>query len=122
MKLDYDVVREILVEIERTPANQAPGRIVVSGVNEDVLVEHIQLLADRGLIEAKFMRSGMGGQRVATYHVERMTWAGHEFLADAKNRTVWEKAKALIVSKGGSASFEVMKAVLSQVALQHVLS
>jgi Hypothetical protein (DUF2513) len=119
MKLDLDVVRAILIEVESTPANQPPGIIALEGIAEDITVEHIELLAEQGLIEAKSVRSGMGGRRIAAIHVVRTTWAGHDFLANAKNQSVWEKTKAFLLAKGGSASFEVVKTVLTQVAVQH---
>lgn len=119
MKLDLDVVRGILLQVEATPANQTPDQIVLEGVSEDTIVEHIELLAEHGMLEARFLRSGRGGGRIAAASIIRMTWAGHDFLSNARNQSVWAKAKALIVEKGGSTSIEVVKAIVTQVALQH---
>lgn len=46
-----------------------------------------------------------------------VTWAGHEFLDTARNETVWTRTKELVKEKGGSASFEVVKALATQVSL-----
>ena len=119
MKLDLDVVRSILLAVECAPPNQPPGRIAVEGVSEDEVLEYIELLADQGLVLAKVLKSGTGQRRIAAAHVERLTWAGHEFLSNAKNATVWEKTKAEGMVKGGAISFEILKSLLIKVAAQH---
>jgi hypothetical protein len=42
----------------------------------------------------------------------RMTWAGHEFLANARNNTVWKKVTSQITAKVGTVSVEVVKQLL----------
>ena len=119
MKLDLDTVRSILLAVENTPANSGSVEISIDGVDEDTLFEHIELLEENGLVVAQVLGGGFGEKRIVDVAVQRLTWAGHDFLANAKNATVWEKTKAFVIAKGGNASFEVVKVLLTQVAAQH---
>ena len=115
MRLDLDLVRQILLTAERAAPNQAVGSISVPGYDQDTVLEHLELLHERRLIEAHLLRSNQ--QRIAGAVVERLTWEGHAFLSDARNDEVWSRTKQIVKEKGGSASFEVVKALVAQVAL-----
>lgn len=52
MQVDPDLVRRILLAVEATPANQHVGNIEFPDVDENVIYEHIEVLADAGLVEA----------------------------------------------------------------------
>jgi hypothetical protein len=118
MKLDFDIIREILLKVEATPANQDAGPIKLLERDEDAVLEHIDLLREKGLIDANIQYAGSGNRRVYHAHVKRLTMAGHEFLANARNEGLWNQTKQLVMAKGGSVSFEVFKALLSQGALR----
>lgn len=120
MRFDIDVARQILLNLEATPANEYPDDVELPGVSEDEVLEHIELLIDEGLIEGKTISGGMGEKRLYGVHVERLTRKGHEFLANARNDQVWSKTKTFLIEKGGSVSFEIVKAVLVKFAAQHV--
>ncbi len=117
MRLDTDLVRALLLQSEAAPPNQAPT-IDLPDYDRDAVLEHVELLRERGLIEARIVRSGSGGGRIYTAHVERLTWEGHEFLQNARNEEVWQRAKTLVREKGGSISFELFKALLVKLAAQ----
>jgi DNA-binding transcriptional ArsR family regulator len=118
MRFDLDLVREILLQVEAAPANQDVGSVDVPSYSQDVVHEHIELLSDRGLIEANIRRAGSGEKRVYYVYIKRLTWEGHDFLENARNEEVWAQTKAIVKEKGGSASFEVVTSLLSQVALK----
>jgi predicted ArsR family transcriptional regulator len=118
MKFDVDLVREILLRIEQTPANQEAGSVTVPGYDEHTVLEHLELLEEKGLIRATIGRTGGGPTRVFGVIVERLTPKGHEFLANAHNDDVWNLTKQTVKEKGGSASFEVFTALLSQAAMR----
>jgi hypothetical protein len=54
------------------------------------------------------------------YFVTRLTWAGHEFLANAKNDTVWKKVIADAQEKGTSVSLSVLNSLLSAAAKKYI--
>ena len=45
-------------------------------------------------------------------HVQRLTWAGHEFLDNARNDRVWNKVTSTIKNAATTASFEVLVEML----------
>jgi len=48
-------------------------------------------------------------------YIKRLTWDGHEFLDKARNRSVWNRAKQLIIDGGLSLSFEALKLSLNSI-------
>ncbi|HEX8906332.1 MAG TPA: DUF2513 domain-containing protein [Longimicrobiaceae bacterium] len=117
MRLDFDLVRLILLEIEKSPANRDPDTVKVPGFDEDTVLEHLAIMAEKGLIDAEVIEAGSGDQRVVAAFVKRMTWEGHEFLDNARNDEVWSTTKKVVKEKGGSVSFDIFTAILTQVAL-----
>ena len=118
MKLDMDLARAILLQAEAAPPNQFP-KINLPDHDADAVAEHVQLLAEAGLLEASIAPSGSGGRRIWKVSVKRLTWEGHQFLENARNDTVWAKTKTVVKEKGGSASFKIIKALLTAVTMQH---
>ena len=122
MKLDPDLARDILLKIEQAPPNHAPDRVEVEGRDQNEVFEHLELLHEAGLIEARIMKSGMGGARVLAVMVERLTWEGHDFLNKARQLSTWKRAKELVLSKGAPITFDVLKSVLTKLATDAILS
>ena len=67
---------------------------------------YIRMLKEAELVEA-VLQGAQGDQEDFRGYL-RLTWAGHEFIADARDPKVWEKVK----SKVGDASFDLFKHVL----------
>jgi hypothetical protein len=116
VRLDIDLIREILLSIEVTPANHDAGSINLPDRDEDEVLEHLDLLNERGLIIANVVRSGSSRKGVYAVFVKRLTAKGHEFLANARNEEVWNQTKRIVKEKGGSASFEIITGLVTQVA------
>jgi Hypothetical protein (DUF2513) len=119
MKRDMDLVRQILITIEDHEQGYAPETIDVPGYTHEVIGYHLVLMADAGLILANIVGEFGAGSPDAI--VDRMTWDGHEFLANARNETVWKKVKGIVATKGGSVSFEVLKLLVTQAAKDYFL-
>jgi hypothetical protein len=79
MKLDMDLVRNILLEVENLPFDGQFHEIRVEGHSEDEITYHLIQLAERGLIVGK-EASSMDGK---AYFAERLTPEGHTFLEAA---------------------------------------
>ena len=77
----------------------------------DVLTEHVRLLQESGLVEAVI--SG-----VDFFHIKRLTSAGHDFIASAKDETVWNSAK----KKAGGAAMNLFVEVLYKLAAEAILA
>lgn len=119
MKRDMDLARKLLLVIEEAPYEGKPGyslSAIDSHTSEEVDY-HIMLLNEARLIQAKSTTYLSGRTK---WSVERLTWQGHEFLDAARDQNRWNQAKKTISEKGGSLTFDVLKAVLSQLARQAV--
>jgi hypothetical protein len=133
MKRDMDLIREIALWFERQPekavswdnseirrtetGNPIEGQIPdIKDFSNDEILYAIELMVDAKLIEVE-RHSDHSGKFIRPI---RLTWEGHEFLDAARDDTRWNKAKDIVKEKGGSLTFDVIKAVLVQLARQAV--
>jgi hypothetical protein len=85
----------------------------------------LELLREAGLIWSEFkeMQSvvtdaelARGASEYMGWHRNRdgyrLTWAGHEFYEAARNQTIYNRAKEVILEKGGSLPFVVLNELL----------
>ena len=108
MKRDMDLCRQILLEIEA----QEPGEsieMLQTDTSSNEVIEHLQLLQDAGLIEARV------DPRFRDYSIQRLTWEGHEFLQAARDDTVWDEAQKRVGSAWQSLTFTLLKEALEGV-------
>lgn len=91
MKRDMDLFRSLLLKIEEQPAFTTPE---VAGHTDEELWYHAQLAEEAGFIIADFTTDG--------FTVQRLTYAGHEFIDAARHETLWNKAKQILLSNSGA--------------------
>src|SRR3989304_682869 len=101
-----DLVRKILLAIEEKPTPEHHS-ISIKDYSHEMVVYHVMLLREAGLIEALDFSSSGGPD----FRPGRLTWQGHEFLDAARDDTRWNEAKGVMTKVGGFA-LEVLKAVL----------
>ncbi len=101
MKRDMDLIREILLQVERREPKQ-PLEVKIEGRDRQEIVGHVRLLQEARFVEATFT----GGP---TAMVHRLTWDGHEFLDSVRDPTVWAKVTKRLKKVGGFASVDVIK-------------
>jgi len=113
MKRDMELVRLILLGQE---TGETPPEL--SEYSKEAIIYHYQIMDDAGLIVASFEKdiSGIafGGG------VNRLTWAGHDFLDSTKDSKIWKMAKAHIIKPGASWTFSLLMEWLKQQAHQQV--
>jgi Hypothetical protein (DUF2513) len=111
MKRDLDLIRSILLEIENTPAGQSVHHLDFEGIDPAIIAEHVELLTQANLIDAKLARAFnySGVLAVSNYDIRMLTWEGHDFVTNVKNKTVWDKVKSTIAEKGSEVPFHVVK-------------
>ena len=107
MKRDMDLVRKILLEIEKHPYTGGWIDVHLEEYTSEEVVYHLKLLAEAALIEAHDVSSHSG----MDLRPVRLTWEGHEFLDAARDDTRWNKAKETITKVGGI-SLEIVKLLL----------
>lgn len=111
MKQQMDLIRAILIEVEKLPLDPAFHDISVPGYTEAEITYHVQLADEAGLIEAINLSSHDG----VCWKPKRLTYEGHKFLDAARSDPVWEKAKNTLLSTAGTITIEGLKAVLLQI-------
>ena len=114
-----DLIRDILLEFEAAE----PGKFIRypecgKGHPPRVVAEHMELLAEAGLVEANITHLMAGPVCI----IKRLTMAGHDWLDVARDPILWNRAKQQVTeSKLESVSLEVMKNVLTALAQQAIL-
>lgn len=117
MKRNMDLVRAILLVVESDESGYAPRKIDVPGYTDEQISYHNLLLIEAGLAEGSNVTSLNSPSPSGT--LSRLTWAGHEFIESARPQRIWDQAKE-IMSKSGSASFQVWLAVLTELVKKNV--
>jgi hypothetical protein len=104
MKRDMDLIREILLWIESDPKFNGTNWVGLektdnlSGLGDHSFEEiayHLTML-----VEAGFVRGNIGMEMPV---ISKLTWNGHEFLDDIKDKNIWENTKKRVAGLSGVA-------------------
>jgi hypothetical protein len=119
VKLEKDLVREILLKLEADEGNPDAWKdIEVSGFTREQIAYHICTLYGGGLIEAIDLTTMDGYDWRAT----KLTYSGHEFLDTVRDGEVWRKTKE-VANKTGVYSLQVLmeagKMIVKQELMKH---
>jgi len=120
MKRDWDVIREVLIDVEAL-REQERHRFGygVGGEHEaedQTRSEQALLLWKAGFIEA-IDAGTMAGAAILS---PELTWAGHDLLDTLRSKPVWERIKKTAQEKGIELTFDAVKA-LGKVALTAII-
>ncbi len=121
MTRDLELIRSILLDLEAMPSGTTASAFKgpqYEGKAHREIAEHVWLLNNAGLIESINV-SDMRGQP-NSFVIKRLTWQGHEFIAKAKNDTVWKKVTAEAEQKGMSLSMTILEKLLSKAAEKYL--
>lgn len=115
MKLDLDLCRDILIAVEDDPTANGMGMVDIElpGRSPMEISYHVMQLAEAGLVEAHDLSYCGAGTDGFVWKPTRLTWAGHKFVGESRDRTFWEKAKEAAVKHGVPLTLEGMKAVMA---------
>jgi hypothetical protein len=122
MKRNMDLVREMLLIIEAAPAGHEirPGDFsALEDIGALGLLEHVILMGQARFIQAD-IHLPKAGSPDGYYYIKRITWEGHDYLDSVRDAGVWQTTKTMILSKGGALTFELIKAVATQVVKQRI--
>lgn len=108
MTLNIDCVRDVLLEFETFPMGHyfvdSFSKSIEKYSYDDVLYCLLKL-AEAGYINAKYYRDMNGCPHIELIY--DLTFAGHEFLADIKPKSNWEKLSSA-AKQGGGASLKAL--------------
>lgn len=106
MKRDFDLIRSILIDIEKMPAGTQRDEFTFPGYDDAMIYQHIGLLIEADLVKGEFMlECGLGHSGAL---VSDLTWAGHDFLDAMKDDNLWTKAKEHVIKPGASFTFDLL--------------
>ena len=107
MKRDMDLIRRIALEVEDMEFGFALGDMRDEGVDNATFAMHVIWMKEAGLVSAS-VQEYMSGDPPKV-RVQRLTWAGCEFVDAIRDDTLWKKAKANVLKPGMSFTFDVLK-------------
>ena len=106
MKRDMELVRKLLFLAEADRKDDE----LCEEYGQDVEAGHVAILLDAKLIVGEVVRNEIGVPVASV--IIRLTWAGHEFLDNARNDVVWRSVVSKIKSAAVTVSFEVLTELL----------
>jgi hypothetical protein len=116
MRRDMELVRKLLIYFDDKPDEQhvKVADIKIDGYDDTLVLDyHMILLYEAGLIAGEPQKSGTG--RIVSVLPFRLTWNGHEFIAAARNDSIWRKAKTKVATTAVDVPFAILKEVLMQI-------
>tara|TARA_R110002126_G_scaffold124103_5_gene265942 strand:- start:20 stop:382 length:363 start_codon:yes stop_codon:yes gene_type:complete len=118
MKRDWDVIRQVLLEVEGLSKSERSNFLYkASRIKDDTpQSEHAILLWRAGFL------TGVDGssQKEEELINPELTWQGHDLLATIRSQPIWDRVKLMSVDKGVELTFESVK-LLGSIALKAVL-
>jgi hypothetical protein len=112
MKRDLDLVRQLMLQIEALPA-APPVQYRMSEIEDAVLLAHLEMLIEAGLVNGRISRSQ--GTRGDVISVSGLTWQGHEWIEMVRSQSLWNEVKSAVLDGGGVLTYELTKAVASKI-------
>lgn len=92
MKRDMDLVRQLLLRVEESEYGILGSEdFMAEGWEPRTVATHMQLLQEAGFLEANLLTHE--GQGALRGKVERLTWAGHDYLDAVRNDTIWNRQR-----------------------------
>lgn len=111
MKLNPDCIRDILIAVELMEYNSvytlSKLHEKLPAYSEDELNYHCLQMIEAGFLNAKAMNV-IGYISPQIWRIFDLTYSGHQFLADIRSDTTWNKTKAIAKSIG-SESLHALK-------------
>ncbi len=101
MKRDMDLIRTLLLCLERDSTLEAEGR------SKEEILYHVYLLDDAGFVNANITRDSKN--QVAFVQVWEITWAGHEFLDMVRDEGTMRNALLEMAKAAGTFTVGLLK-------------
>ena len=109
MERNMDLCRLILFKIEAEYRSTSLYNLNIDGFDLDKVAYHCKILADAGLLDS--FAPTYGDDRIYTFSVGSLTWAGHDFLDKIRENTMWNRTKNKIKENALPMTLEIIKSV-----------
>ena len=118
MKRDLDLVRLILLEVEKSDEPVHAEKLTCDAFTFSMIAYHVELMRAHGLLDASISKDWNG--KPVYCCIEALTWDGCDYLDAIRNENVWEKTKKVIKETVGSTTLALIKDVAVIVATQAI--
>jgi Hypothetical protein (DUF2513) len=116
VKRDMDLVRSILLSVEQADDSYLDSaQLAGESWDPEVVARHVGMMVDAGLLTGELTEFCGGG---ADAYVNGITWVGYDFLDSVRDDDVWRETRESIGKSVGTASFEVVKALATHLAMK----
>lgn len=109
MKRDMDLVRKILLEIEKQYVSSALYNLKIEGYDTTTIAYHCKILHEAGLISDYKVQ--YASNTIYSFGVGSLTWEGNDYLDKVRDDTIWRKTKDVLVQKGLPLVFDTIKTI-----------
>lgn len=116
MKRDLDLIRLLLLEIEKQDEAFSSERLGVPGYDSKQIAYHVRLLKDAEFIEASGDKHLPDGSN--TYTIWAITFSGHDYLDAVRQSKVWQRVKDTAKQAGVSLTVALAKEAAVKLAAQ----
>ena len=108
MKRDMDLIRLILLEIEKAEENEVEN-MNIDGYSKEDIVFNAKLLKQNNMIE-NFEENVLGN-----YYIGSLTWGGSDYLDSIRDNSKWKRIKSVIKEKALPFTFDIVKSVATTI-------
>ncbi len=91
MARNPDLIHRILKDIEASPPGKSVDKLEYPEYEKEIVYEHVKILEDEGLIDAKTIRKGIP-KTVRKFWITGLTPNGNKFLEDIGNNSLLESS------------------------------
>ncbi|WP_432291273.1 DUF2513 domain-containing protein [Olsenella uli] len=119
MKRDLDLVRSILIYVEKAEDEVDAEDLVTDDWPFEIVAYHVRLMAHHGLVDLSDDVRDMNSETLSLA-VSGLTWDGQDYLDAIRDPKVWSKVKKTVKEAVGSTTLEVVKQTGALVAMSMV--
>lgn len=109
MKRDMDLVRLILLEIEKKYVSTAIFDLNIEGYDMATVAYHCKIMYEAGLLSN--YNAQYADDTICFFCVGSLTWEGNDYLDKVRDNTIWKKTKDVITQKGLPLVFDTIKTI-----------
>ena len=109
MKRDMDLVRSILLEIEKQYQSTAIHNLTIEGCDMAKIAYHCKILHEAGLVSD--YNAQYDDDDIDFFTVGPLTWDGNDYLDKIRDNSIWKKTKDVIRKKGLPLVIDTIKTI-----------
>ena len=117
MVRDFDLIRNILLEIQNHPTNERNYNLMIKG-NIPTVNSHLELLIDDGFIKGKIESDNF--EFSTCFSINCLTTKGHEFIDSIKLKDKWGKIKSIINDSREELTIWLIQEVAKKISLEAI--